>query len=154
MEGGLCPADPDWVAWASQRQCGPTLASPGVGMEGAPTACEPLRPGRLGYNLSLSRMRGLQSCSAQDSGSQRRCQDQVSAAGEKTAVPSLALDPYPGMMLFGSGHLVMPKCSAQSLDTGSPHGRRAAAPVGLSLGRRMPGDAGPALVSWGARCGQ
>lgn len=47
---------------------------------GAPTACEALRPGRLGHGLSPSRARGLQSRRARESGSHRLCQDPVSAA--------------------------------------------------------------------------
>lgn len=98
---------------------------------GAPTACEALRPGRLGHDLSLSRARGLQSRRARESGATGCARTQSPLPGETTAVPSLALHPCPGVMMFVSGYLVMPKCLAQSLGIGSPHGRRAAGPVGL-----------------------
>ena len=119
---------------------------------GAPTACEALRPGRSGHGLSLSHARGPQSRGARESGATGCARTQSPLPGETTAVPSLALRPCPGVTIFVSGYLVMPKCWAQSLGIGSPYGRQAAGPVGLRSGRRMPGDGGPALMSWSVRC--
>ena len=150
-EDGLCLADPDWVVWASQRQCWSTRASPGAGSGGG--LPQPVNhSGLAGWDTTFPypAHKGCRTAVPRTAGATGCARTQSPLPGETMAVPNLALHPYPGMMIFGSGHLVMPKCLAQSLDTGSPHGRLAAAPVGLSLGRRMPGDGGPALVSWGA----
>lgn len=59
---------------------GPPWLLPARPVEGPPTACEALRPGRLGHGLSLSHARELQGHRARESGSHRLCQDPVSAA--------------------------------------------------------------------------
>ena len=102
---------------------------------GTSTACEPLRPGWLGHNLSLSRAQGLQSCSARDSGSHRLCQDSVSAArrdncSSQSGSSSLSWD---------DDIWLRPPCDAQVLGTEpghrEPSWKASCRPCGSELGQ-------------------